>query len=73
MPVCADAKAFLAELLRQRERIAKPDRSCWIKRCQDWKSRYPVVTEEHRRPGGRVSIYNLAEVIAAETRPTTAS
>jgi len=68
MPVCADAKRFLAELLRQRERIALPDRSCWIGRCQEWKSRYPVVTDEHRRPEGRVSIYNLAEVMAAETR-----
>ncbi len=67
MPVCADARQFIEELLRQRDHIAKADRSCWIKRCQDWKSRYPVVTDEHRRPEGRVSIYNLAEVIAAET------
>jgi acetolactate synthase-1/2/3 large subunit len=68
MPLCVDAKRFLAELLRQRERIARCDRSGWIRRCQEWKSRYPVVTEDHRRPEGRVSIYNLAEVIAAETR-----
>jgi acetolactate synthase-1/2/3 large subunit len=67
MPVCADARQFIEELLRQRDRLAKRDRCCWIKRCQDWKSRYPVVTDEHRRPEGRVSIYNLAEVIAAET------
>ncbi|MGH9615914.1 MAG: thiamine pyrophosphate-dependent enzyme, partial [Acidobacteriaceae bacterium] len=29
--------------------------------------RYPVVTEEHRNPDSRVSIYHLAEIIGAET------
>jgi acetolactate synthase-1/2/3 large subunit len=33
MPLCVDAKRFLAELLRQRERIARCDRSGWIRRC----------------------------------------
>ncbi|HWK10103.1 MAG TPA: thiamine pyrophosphate-dependent enzyme, partial [Vicinamibacterales bacterium] len=35
----------------------------------DWKTRYPVVSEEHRKPEGRVSIYHLAEVISRETTP----
>ena len=37
-------------------------------RCAAWKTRYPVVTDEHR-PAGRVSIYRLAEVIGSETEP----
>ncbi len=66
-PVCADAKAFLTELLSQAEAIPPKCRAAWTARCTDWKTRYPVVTEEHRKPGGRVSIFNLAEVIGTES------
>jgi acetolactate synthase-1/2/3 large subunit len=65
-PICADAKAFLAELLRQRDSIAPKSRTAWLERCADWKTRYPVVTDEHRKPEGRVSIFNLAEVLGTE-------
>jgi acetolactate synthase-1/2/3 large subunit len=65
-PICADAKLFLQELLRQQHNIQKRDRSPWQARCVDWKTRYPVVTEEHRKPEGLVSIFNLAEVIGTE-------
>ena len=68
-PIQSDAKAFLEELLRQRDQIRPRDRGAWNARCADWKTRYPVVTAAHRRPEGRVSIYNLAEVIGTETEP----
>ena len=68
-PVCADAGEFIREMLRQRSSIEAKDRHCWDQRCADWKTRYPVVTEEHRAPG-RVSIYHLAEMIGQETDPT---
>ena len=41
----------------------------WNTRCADWKTRYGVVTDEHRKPEGLVSIFNLAEVIGTESRP----
>jgi acetolactate synthase I/II/III large subunit len=62
-PVCADARAFLTEFLRQIERVAPRPRRPWLDRCTDWKTRYPVVTAQHRVPEGRVSIFNLAEVL----------
>jgi acetolactate synthase I/II/III large subunit len=65
-PICSDARAFLYELLRQSGSIRKPNRSAWDKLCANWKTRYPVVTEEHRKPEGRVSIFHLAEVIGTE-------
>ncbi len=68
-PVQADAKAFLAELLRQKEAIKLANHSSWDARCADWKTRYPVVTEEHRKPEGLVSIFNLAEVLGTECKP----
>jgi len=46
--ICAGAKEFLKELLRQKQIIRLRDHSAWDARCADWKTRYPVVTEEHR-------------------------
>lgn len=68
-PVCADAGEFLRELLRQKESIRLRDHSAWDRRCADWKTRYPVVTDEHRRPDSKVSIFHLAEVIGSESTP----
>jgi acetolactate synthase-1/2/3 large subunit len=68
-PICADAKSFLTEMLSQRNSIHLSDHSAWDGRCADWKTRYPVVTEEHRKPAGPVSIFNLAEVIGTEVNP----
>lgn len=66
-PVLADARAFLAEMLARQDRVQQVDRAEWNQRCADWKTRYPLVTAEHRTPEGPVSIYHLAEVIGTET------
>jgi len=63
--VHADAGAFLRQMLA--ENIESPDHHCWDERCRDWKTRYAVVTDDHRKPEGRVSVYHLAEVIGTET------
>jgi acetolactate synthase-1/2/3 large subunit len=66
--VQADVGAFLKELLAQKNRIEKRDRSKWQERCKDWKQRYPMIQPKHRAEGP-VSIYHLAETIAAVTHP----
>ena len=68
--VRADAGVFLRAMLERQERIEPKDRTAWDDRCADWKTRYPVVTNEHRTPSGPVSIYHLAEVIGCESKPT---
>jgi len=68
-PVHADAKILLTKLLSQRDSIQLSDHSAWDARCADWKTRYPVVTEEHRKPQGSVSVFHLAEVIGTEVNP----
>jgi len=68
-PICADAKCFLTKILNQSNSIQLSDHSAWDARCADWKTRYPVVTEEHRKPEGAVSLFNLAEVIGTEVSP----
>jgi acetolactate synthase-1/2/3 large subunit len=66
-PICADAGTFLREMLAQIDSVEPKERDSWKRRCADWKTRYPVVLAEHRKPEGRVSIFNLAEVIGQET------
>jgi acetolactate synthase-1/2/3 large subunit len=68
-PIRSDAKRFLTELLRQSDSIQLSNHSTWDTRCADWKTRYPVVTEEHRKPEGLVSVFHLAEVIGTEVKP----
>jgi acetolactate synthase-1/2/3 large subunit len=65
----SDAGDFLREMLHQIDAVRPKDRTCWNKRCADWKTRYPVVLPEHRASQGRVSIFYLAEVIGQETSP----
>jgi acetolactate synthase-1/2/3 large subunit len=67
--ICADAAVFMRELLRQRDSIRPRDRGEWLAKCQDWKTRYPIVQAEHRAAQGRVSIYHLAEIIGEEVAP----
>jgi acetolactate synthase I/II/III large subunit len=71
-PIVSDARAFLDELLAQLKALQSPldhgKWDAWNKRAADWKVRYGVVTDEHRKPEGLVSIFNLAEVIGTESR-----
>ncbi len=69
-PICADARAFIDHMLQQAGSVLDKnrDRTPWLQRCQDWKTRYPLVLPEHRAPG-LVSVYHLAEVIGQETGP----
>jgi acetolactate synthase-1/2/3 large subunit len=67
-PVCSDAKVFLTEMLDRLGSARPRSFGPWIDRCADWKTRYPVVTAEHRKPEGRVSVFNLAEVIGTAVK-----
>jgi len=66
LPVIADAGAFLRELNRQLEGTAMPRYDAWVRRCEDWKQRYPIVQPEYREQTDGVSTYCLAEAISAE-------
>ena len=66
LPIVADAGAFLRELNRQlagRPPLRPDD---WVKRCQEWRLRYPIVFPEHREAADGVSTYFLSEVLSAE-------
>jgi acetolactate synthase I/II/III large subunit len=66
VPVPADAKAFLLELLRQSGSLKTRDRSAWLTRCKDWQTKYPVVLPEYRSEQGFVNQYLLIDALSEE-------
>lgn len=43
-----NAKRFFSEMLRQIQTLTIPDFSGWIKQCNQWKKKYPVVLPEYK-------------------------
>ncbi len=66
VPVCADAKDFIQEFVRQGEKVTPKDRSSWLARCKDWQARYPIVLPEYWHEQGYVNNYVLVEVLSDE-------
>lgn len=64
VPICADARDFLDELLLQAPRHQSPACDPWKQRCATWKRQYPVVLPEHRQCSGRVSMYNFTDALS---------
>ena len=60
-----DARAFLREMESQAGCLPVKDRRAWNERCQDWKRRYPVVTDRHRAQEGSVSTYAFTDALSA--------
>lgn len=48
LKVNTDAKLFLKELLRQINSYKLPNYKNWVKRCNFWKNKYPVVLPEYK-------------------------
>src|SRR4029077_903246 len=65
----ADAGIFMRALLARRSEIRPDNRLPWKQQCANWKSRYPLVQPEHRKPAGPVSVYHFADVLSDALRP----
>jgi acetolactate synthase I/II/III large subunit len=65
--VCADAKAFICEMLKQKGAVKQKSRQPWMERCAEWKTKYPVVLPEHRAQK-LVSTYVFTEVLSDELK-----
>jgi acetolactate synthase-1/2/3 large subunit len=63
VPVLADAKLFIEEMLHQTRGRAIKSFAPWIAQGRQWKERYPFMQPEYRKPG-LVSVYHLAEVVS---------
>ena len=65
MPVWADAKELLAKMLKKLE-VMKAEGKIgstlftgenWVKRCQEWKAKYPVVMPKHYEDKNHTNVY----------------
>ena len=69
LPICADAGDFIREILRQKDRIEKKDRSAWFAYGDRLKAKYPLVTEEQWNQKELVNTYCLLETISKYMTP----
>jgi acetolactate synthase I/II/III large subunit len=64
LPIKADAKEFMLEMLEQL-RDAEPFKiSNWLKRCKDWKKKYPVVLPEYKECENAVNSFHFIQVLS---------
>lgn len=64
--VCADARTFIQQILKQRKTIQPRDRSEWLEYCQEWKTKYPIVLPEYWLQTDSVNAYVFSTVLAEE-------
>ena len=64
LPVNSSADLFIKAILQQTNKVKKIDRDAWLKRCQEWKNKYPVVIEEHWQQKDYASTYALVDVLS---------
>ncbi len=66
VPVCADAKVFIQQLLNKRVDLRPVNRNQWLERCIDWKRNYPVVLPEYWEEKNYVNVYAFSSILAEE-------
>jgi acetolactate synthase-1/2/3 large subunit len=70
LPIVADAKLFLEELSRQLKAVDPNRWAPWLKRCQAWKVKWPMVLPEHRNFPMHLSMYHFSEELSDALAPT---
>ncbi len=62
LKINADAKIFLNKFLKQLKSYKLPSYKRWIKRCNFWKNKYPVVLPEYKKEKPINSYYFISEL-----------
>lgn len=69
VPILADARAFLEELLRQIEEKPVVPHQRWLDACARWRERYPLITPDYFEGADHVNSYvfvdRLSDVVRA--------
>lgn len=67
LKVQADATAFIKEFVKQtRELSLDPSVPDWLKQCQKWRAKYPVVLDEFRKDDSAVNPYFFIDTLSDE-------
>ena len=64
VPIVSDAKDFLFELLKQKDKIIPKDRKSWWERCLQWKEKYPLMQKEYYNVEDGVNNYVFLDVLS---------
>jgi acetolactate synthase-1/2/3 large subunit len=70
IPVCLDAKLFIEEFLKEKDKLIAQDRSGWFKRCKEWKNKYPVILPQYWQQKKYVNTYVLIDILSHLMRET---
>jgi acetolactate synthase-1/2/3 large subunit len=70
VPVHADARDFLGELISQLKSNRLPQTSAWLKKAKDWSVKYPVILPQYwNEDNGVVNLYVLVDVLSEQCTP----
>jgi acetolactate synthase-1/2/3 large subunit len=69
IPICVDAKLFIAEILKQKNKIVSCDRSAWYQYCNRVKKTYPFITKNLWNQHEKVNTYLLLEMLSSQMGP----
>jgi acetolactate synthase I/II/III large subunit len=64
LPIQADAKEFMLELFDQIKGVSPFKISSWLKRCKDWKLKYPVVLPEYKECKDTVNSFYFVQTLS---------
>lgn len=62
LPICCDAKFFINSLIDKD--FSNTYKEEWVKQCQSWKIKYPVVTQKQKTGKGIVNVYNFIDKLS---------
>jgi acetolactate synthase-1/2/3 large subunit len=64
LPIQADAREFMIELLVQLKKVKPFKISSWLQKCQGWKQKYPVVLQKYKESKDNVNSFYFIQVLS---------
>ncbi|GAB6183706.1 thiamine pyrophosphate-binding protein [Thermodesulfovibrio hydrogeniphilus] len=64
VPIVADAREFLNCMLAMKEMLKQPYRSQWIRQCEEWKRKYPIILKEYYKSQKFVNTYVFIDILS---------
>lgn len=64
LPIVCDVKDFMKKILNKKDQFDQPDISSWRMRIEEWKKRYPVVSEKFYDDTNGMSMYAAVAEVA---------
>jgi len=66
LAINSDLKEFLGVMLKHLGKLKKPEVSNWLKKCQVWKKKYPIVLPEYFKEKKDVNAYAFIKTLSEE-------